>query len=236
MLFKSTIFGAIAAAGILLTAPAAKAQMPVNMGDVSVGLGIGSEGIGGQASLALVPNTLNFNIGFSRFRLRRSFYTGGVDYLGKATVGGVPLTLSYFPFHASSDGWLRAVNVTGGMFINQNQVSVLARPSYGTYMFNGHTYTAAEAGSVSGHTNFNAVAPYLGLGWGNPVAPNSHWTLDLSAGVMYEGGANVSLKATGAAANPALAADLVGEQNSINNKLNFLDWWPMVSVGLNYHF
>ena len=57
-----------------------------------------------------------------------------------------------------------------------------------------------------------------------------------NVGAIYQGAPNVSLTATGAAANPLLASDVQAEQNSVNNKISGYQWWPVMGVGLMYRF
>jgi len=198
---------------------------------VAVGLGLGTEGIGGTVTAAVIPGRLNVNLGVSRFDHNFNFTADNANFNSKLTLGGEPITLSYYPFHGYG------FNVQAGIIINQNSANVTGQPNAGgTYTINGATYTAAQVGTLSGKTNFNTVAPYIGVGWGNPVFGSSRWTFMANAGAMYEGNPNVTLSATGAAANPQLASDVRAAQNSVNSKLNFLNWWPVVSVELAYRF
>lgn len=205
------------------------AHAAVSPQDFAMGVGIGSEGIGGQISAQLVPHTLNVNLGFSRFTHNFSFTADNANFEGRLRLGAVPVVLSWYPLHGN-------FSLDAGVFINQNQVETTASPNAGgAYTINGVTYSASQVGQLSGVTNFNTAAPYVGIGWGNPFA-GGRWTFMANAGAMYEGAPGVRLTATGAAADPRLAADVQALQNSVNNKLNFLNWWPVVTVGIAYRF
>jgi len=199
-------------------------------GAVALGLDVGTYGIGGTATTDLVPGRLNLNFGGSAFNYGTNFTADSAKFKADATLGGEEITLSAFPLPGYG------FNVTAGLVLNQNDVKATARPQDETYTFNGTTYTAAEAGTVSGKTHFNSVAPYVGIGWGNPVGPGSPLTFILKAGAMYEAGPGVRLIATGAAANPLLASNLAATQATINHDLNFLSWYPTISIGLSYRF
>lgn len=196
---------------------------------VAVSLGLGTEGIGGAISTQLVPHTLNLNVGLSRFGHDFNFTADNANFGAHLRLGAVPVVLSWYPFRGN-------FSLDAGAFINQNQVSATAAPDAGgIYTINGDRYTSAEVGSMSGKTNFNRIAPYVGIGWGNPFA-GGRWSFLANVGAMYEGNPRVRLNATGAAANPKLAADVEAAQHSVNSKLNFLNWWPVVTVGIAYRF
>lgn len=205
------------------------AHAAVTMPPVAVNLGVGTEGIGGGISTQLVPHTLNLNIGLSRFGHNFHFTADNANFSSHLRLGSIPIVLAWYPFHGN-------FSVNAGVYINQNQVSATATPDAGgIYTINGNRYTASQVGSMSGKTHFNQVAPYVGVGWGNPF-DGGRWTFLANAGAMYEGNPQVRLSATGAASNPKLAADVAAAQHSVNSKLNFLNWWPVVTFGVAYRF
>ena len=205
------------------------AHATVTMPPVAVSLGIGTEGISGGISTQIMPRTLNLNIGLSRFEYNSHFTADNANFSSHLRLGAIPIVLAWFPFHGN-------FSLNAGVYINQNQVSATATPAVsGSYTINGNTYTASQVGSLSGKTHFNVAAPYVGVGWGNPF-DGGRWTFLANAGAMYEGNPKVRLSATGAASNPQLAADVAAAQRSVNSKLNFLNWWPVVTFGGAYRF
>ena len=195
---------------------------------IAAGLGVGTEGIGVQGTTAIIPKTLNLNVGFDALHVSQNIQSGGVNYNAGVNLQGEPITASWFPFQGN-------FNLTAGLFINQNGFNVTGTPESGTYTFNGNTYTANQVGSLTGKTHFNGVAPYVGIGWGDPM-DGGRLTFMANIGAIYEGSPNISLTATGAAANPMLASDVRAEQNSLNSKVSGYQWWPVMGVGLMYRF
>jgi hypothetical protein len=63
--------------------------------------------------------------------------------------------------------------------------------------------------------------------------PGFHFTSDI--GVMQEK-PTATITATGAAASPALAADLAAAQAKMQNDISVLNLWPVIQVGVNYRF
>ena len=210
----------------MASAPAFAMGMPFH--GIAAGLGVGTEGIGIQGTTAIIPKTLNLNVGFDYLHVSQSIHTSNVNYNAGVNLQGEPITVSWFPFQGN-------FNLTAGVFINQNGFNVTGTPTGGTYTFNGHTYTASRVGSLTGKTHFNGAAPYVGIGWGDPM-DGGRLTFTANVGAIYEGAPNVSLTATGAAANPLLASDVQAEQNSLNNKVSGYQWWPVMGVGLMYRF
>lgn len=221
--FVTTLIGLALA---VCSAPAMAFGLPFH--GFAAGLGVGTEGVGIQGTTAIIPKTLNLNVGFDYLHLSRSIHTSNVNYTAGVNLQGEPITVSWFPFHGG-------FNLTGGLFINQNGFKVTGTPTGGTYTLNGQTYTASQVGSLTGQTNFNSAAPYVGIGWGDPM-DGGRLTFTANVGAIYEGAPNVSLTATGAAANPMLASDVQAEQNNVNSKLNGFQWWPVMGVGLMYRF
>lgn len=220
-------------AGLLALAISAVANasaFPMPFHGIAAGLGVGTEGIGVQATTNIIPKTLNLNIGFSTIRPSESFTSGNVNYNATFRLQGEPITLSWFPFHGN-------FNLTAGLFLNQNRFAVTAVPdASGTYTINGNTYTTSQINSISGHTNFNAVAPYVGIGWGDPM-DGGRLTLTANVGAIYEGAPDVTLAASGPeAGNAQVQQDIAAEQENVNSHLNGFQWWPVASLGLMYRF
>lgn len=193
----------------------------------AVQLGVGTEGIGVTLTKAVLPGTLNINLGGSTFNYGTHLNADGTEFKGHATLSAIPITLSYFPFH-------HGFNLNAGIVFNLNNVSGSPQANFGTYKFNNTIYPATEVGSLTGKTHFNAVAPYVGIGFGNPVSKGSRWNFVANFGVMYEGNPNLTLYSSGASSNPALAKNIKTTQTQLNNDLRLLNWWPIISFGVSY--
>ncbi len=77
---------------------------------------------------------------------------------------------------------------SGGLFYNKNKFTLNAMlAANNTYSIGANTYTAAQIGSLQGEISFNAVAPYIGIGWGNPVAKDKSWSFVSDLGILFQG-------------------------------------------------
>lgn len=207
---------------------AAHASAPLSQ--YAIGTNVGTTGIGGNVTTDIVPDRINLSLGFSGFGKGATIHSGGVTYHGDVRLGGGSAILALYPFKDYG------FNLDAGAFVNRMHVLADGRPQSGSYTINGNTYTAAEVGDLHGQTHYHSVAPYLGIGWGNPVADNGRWTFMFNAGVIDQGDADVSLNATGAAHNAQLASDLKSQRHNLNHDLHWLSWYPAISVGVSYHF
>lgn len=165
--------------------------------------------------------------GVNYFSLSRNFTAGGIRYEGEGTLLSLGLMADFFPF---SNGFF----VSGGLRLNGNKIDVTATPG-SSVTLGSTTYTPAEIGHLDGKVDFNEVAPYLGLGWRGPVFGSKNVILSVEAGAMFQGDANTSLTCTGPVCS-AIEADLAAERRDIENKINDLDIFPVVSIGLGVRF
>ena len=134
--------------------------------------------------------------------------------------------------------------ISTGLIFNDNKLEGSGKPSGAvgsqTFEFNDTTYTLDDVGSVDAEVNFgSSVAPYLGIGWGNAVKPGQRWGFSANVGVMFPGSPDVDISPnttlTGAELT-ALEDDIAAEEKALEDDLDFLTVYPVVSVGVTYHF
>ena len=120
--------------------------------------------------------------------------------------------------------------------MNNNEVNVLATPA-GSYDIGGTTYSAADVGNMSGKIDFNSLAPYAGMGWGNALGKDKRWGIVFDLGVVFQGSPNVDLTTNGLLANNAgFLAKLAQEEQELKDELDEFDMYPVVSLGITYKF
>lgn len=100
----------------------------------------------------------------------------------------------------------------------------------------GTTYTPGEIGTLSGEVGFEKSVPYAGIGWGN-AARGRGLGFSLEIGAMFQGSPEVSLRGDGGlAGDPAFEDDLRREEEEAEEDLEDFKIYPVVSLGLSYHF
>jgi hypothetical protein len=119
---------------------------------------------------------------------------------------------------------------------NGNKIDMEARPMT-SYIIGDSTYTPSQVGNLKGNIDFNSVAPYAGLGWGNAASKSSKWGLTLDVGVIYQGTPDITLSADGSlSSNAAFLAELEKERQRLEDSFNEYKYYPVVSFGIYYRF
>lgn len=143
------------------------------------------------------------------------------------TLGG------YLDWHPTASGF----RLSAGVLYNANDFDGSASPSpLKTYEFGGTDYLGAVLGDLDASAEFNQVAPYLGLGYGNTFGEGSPWSFQVDLGVMYWGSPDVTLTSSNSALVPGLQENLNKEVNKIEDDLEILSIYPVFSMGLAYRF
>lgn len=216
----------------------AKAAEENNMGansrsDLGLTGKIGTLGYGAELNLGLT-DSVGVRLGLNAFSYRYNANSSAVNYDFKLQLQTVSALADWYPFEGS-------FRTSAGVLYNNNKVSLNALPTGGTYTINGTTYAASDVGSMQGTMTFNKVAPYLGIGWGNPVARNKGWGMTSDIGVLFQGQPKTSLVATcGASLSPSQCTDLqnnaAAENAKVESDLKNFKWWPVVSFGISYQW
>lgn len=203
---------------------------------VALALRAGTTGYGADVDVGLLSN-LSARVGYSGFKYNHTINNTNVTYAGQLKISDFSGLLDWYPFHGGFR--LTAGGVGGGL-----KVDVTGQPTAGTYTIGGNTYTSAQVGSLSGQLKFgNSLSPYVGLGWGNPVGTNHRLHFLFDVGAIYGGTPKVSLNANCGAAAPAgtplctqLQSDVQIERQKLQNNVNIVKWYPVVTLGLSYRF
>jgi len=197
-------------------------------GGVSVELKTGTLGGGVELNYAVSPK---FTVGLGLNKFTRSFSdtTDDIDYDVDLDLQSIALLANFHPFEG-------AFRITAGVMSNGNELNMTATPTTDTQIGdNPIPYTPAQIGTLKGTVDFNATAPYLGLGWGKSSEKGFGLTLDI--GVLFQGAPNVSFTASGtAASNSTFQDNLKQEEANAEDDIKGFTAYPVVSLGLNYRF
>jgi hypothetical protein len=226
---------AVAAASLVLAAPAAHAQLGslVSMPHVAVGLVGSTLGLGGDVAIGVgrfvvVRGSQHAgSVGASR-----SIATQPYDLFAKADNRSFMLDL-----HPFGGG----IYVSAGKVINKSTIALTGTPTGGNYTFNGQSYPADSVGSVIGAIQLPENSMFYGLGWDHTFGNSWPASLTSRVGVLRQDKVKLSLSATGPysqASNPAHAqfqtqldaARAEQEQNASNQ--SFIKNMPVIELGL----
>jgi hypothetical protein len=166
-------------------------------------------------------------------RLGASFFSisqdggGGTDefeYTAEANLTSISILGDYFPFG-------QTFRLTGGILINLNKADLEITPTE-SYTIGGDEYTPDLLGSMSSEIDFNKIAPYIGIGLGNPMGGDSGLKFSFDIGTIYQGSPNVGLSATGLI-EPSASQD---QEELLEENMKWFQWYPVVTFGLTYKF
>ena len=201
----------------------------------------GTLGAGVSVTNSLAPN-LNARLGVTGFSTDLGERTiKNVNVKGKLNLFNVTTGLDYYPIKGSG------FHVTGGLvFNNGNNADLTAKPSASasTIQIDGKTYSVDALRNVKAKVPLtNAAAPYLGIGWGNPVRDNENLEVSLNLGLVFRGKPSVQVTPEyGPDADniPGLKDEIntsiANYKKDIQDGLDKLPVYPVLSVGVSYQF
>ncbi|MFQ5704556.1 MAG: hypothetical protein ACE5HT_11100 [Gemmatimonadales bacterium] len=197
---------------------------PAILAAQGVGIAVHGGTLGVGADLAVSP--------VSRIALRggANFIPVDVDF----TYSGTPVTLDppSPQYTAFLDLFLvGGLRITGGAVFSPDDV-VLTGNFTGTIDIGNTTYSLAEVGKLTGTIVNDDVAPYVGIGWGNPAGSRFGFFLDL--GIAFQGKPSVVLSANGTASTLlSFATDLEQERQDFENDIDLFRYYPVASIGFS---
>lgn len=145
------------------------------------------------------------------------------------------IELDFSSFSALADWYVfnGSFRISGGVISMDHEINLDASPSDEIDIGEG-TYSPADIGTLSGCVEIDDVAPYVGIGWGNPLTSNRRWGFTCDFGVAFTSSPDVKLTATGAVAG--LAEDLAKEIKDIEDDVDKFELYPVIAVSFFYRF
>ncbi len=177
-------------------------------------LGLGTTGVTAGLFYRETPHFVA-NLDAGGFAVDPSFSAGGENYHMGIRLLSARLTEDWYPF------WHNNLFLAAGVLFNGDKFSLQPTATHGDYAF-----------ATPASFRFSPVAPYLGVGWGDPFA-GSRWTFRVEAGAAYEGSPNVFVTM---GADPYAIQAYQAEKSSISAALGGYHWYPVVQASLVYRF
>lgn len=222
---------AIVAAGILVLGAAGTARA-----DVALALRGGTLGFGPEIAIGLT-DSLNLRVGYAMFDYGTEIEDTDVTYDGDLELRNPSALLDWHPGGA---GFRVSFGVVGA----STKVVGTGVPNAGnTFVINDTVYTAAQVGRLEAEVEAgNSIAPYIGIGFGNPVDDAGRWTFLFDIGAVYYGSEpDVTVNAVcGAGVPPLLCTqlqnDVAAERAELVDEVDTLTWYPVVNLGIAFRF
>jgi len=209
------------------------AAQAVQAGDIAFGVKASTLGISGEVVTNVVPMLLNARLQLNGFNYNTTIKDTSVTYDAKLKLSSAGALVDLYPFAGK-------FRITGGVYYNANKLDLKGTPNTAqSFVINGTTYTVGNIGSVNSQITFNKFAPYLGIGWGDSISSGSPVGISFEVGALYQGVAKSTVttsKTLVGAAGALLAANVAAEKAKLDNALNRMKVYPVVSLGVNYAF
>ena len=198
---------------------------------------VGTLGIGASV-VRKINSNLNARLGVNAFGLGVDVEDTDVTYESDLDLLNVSLLLDYHIIKNSS------FRVTTGLIFNGNEITGTARGN-GTIEIGDDTFTSGVNGqleSVDAEIDIhNDIAPYLGIGIGNPTSGKPGLGFWFNAGVMFGGSPEVTITPNPGTAADAATRDRINqaaerEAEDLEDEIDWLNIYPVISIGVNYHF
>jgi len=201
-------------------------------GDIAVGVKASTLGISGEVVTNIVPMLVNARLQINGFNYSKTLQDTTVTYDAKLKLFSAGALADIYPFAGK-------FRVTAGLYYNANKFSMTGVPSVAqNFIINGTTYNTTQIGSVRAQVDFNKVAPYLGIGWGDSISSGSPFGISFELGALYQGKPKSTVttsQATGINAN-LLATNIAAEKKKLDDALTKMKFYPVISLGVNYKF
>jgi hypothetical protein len=153
-----------------------------------------------------------------------------IDYEADIELSTMGLILDFYPggsYFRLSAGWL----------LNNSDYTGWARPS-DSETIGDQTYTPEEIGTLRARIDVGDSAPFLGIGFGNPLDPDGRWKVIADIGILIHPDVTLELEADGIVGDdPDFQEDLEQERRDIEEEIvSNLRIYPVVSVGVTFRF
>lgn len=225
------VTGALVLMGALLAMP--------GRAEVAIAGKAGSLGLGLELTAGL-SRQWNFRVGANAFDYTdENRRVSQITYDATARLRNATALLDWHPGG-------RGFRLSGGLVYDDNRIEGSSRPSpSGFYDIGGVPVPTSFITRLDGKIDFDPVVPYVGLGWGNAVAPGSRLRGFLDAGVFFQGRGRAKLTPIIPSGSPinstpgareALDILLRREESDIEDDVADYTVYPVVSFGLSYRF
>lgn len=219
-----------------LAAALASASLAAPAGaETALGVRAGTPGAGVELTTRLAPR-IDLRLALAGWDQDLTVTTDDVRYDGTLELRHALALLDWHPAGG-------AFRLTAGAAFNEDALEATASLAELAEAEVPELPPALDLGTLRGHAEGDALAPYLGLGWGDPVGGDGGWSFALDLGAIVLGSPDVSLRL-----DTPLPIDsvpglremvdrfLAEEEADLKEEIGDYDVLPVVSFSLGYRF
>jgi hypothetical protein len=200
-----------------------------SVSSTGLGLKVGTLGVGADFTVRIFD--------FMNLRLGATYTPLEYDFIYKDNDSDIDMTASVdfnvFSLLADVYPFGGGFRLSAGPILNNNDFSAVLRE--GTIVLHKEPF---DISSGNASVDFDELCWYFGLGYGNAIGGSGNWTFAFDLGVMYQG--SMDITASAVAINPdaqsVLDRALDSEITHIEDEYAWLQFYPVVSIGVSYKF
>jgi len=209
---------------------------------IAVGFKVDTLGLGFEVATPVLPK-INLRSSFNIFAFSDGFNIDGIDYDARLHLKSSETTIDWFP--------VGAFHISTGVLWSKNSMTAPVSVAPGqTFKLGSQTFLNSVDDPVSGSSTVvypHSFAPLLLVGIGNIIPRSSrHLSFPLEIGAAYTHAPQINLNLSGTMCTTngcvSLLQDtqavnsLKQEINNLNKDLSSYPFFPIVSMGVAYHF
>lgn len=199
---------------------------------------IGTLGPGVEMTTWIVED-LNVRLGGYYLPVGFSTRQDNMEYDVKLQWATVLAVLDWHPFYgdeSDSSAFAKHFRVSGGIAYDRNAYESDGHPN-GDRKIGDVVYTKEQIGTLNGNIKFNALAPYIGIGYGDAVAADESIGFVFDLGILIQGMPKATLTADGTMKDdPGFLSELSKEEDDFKRSAEIFMIYPVVSFGISYQF
>ena len=194
----------------------------------AIGLKVSTLGVGVEIATSFNDH-FNGRLSAQYFKYSDDYSSSSVNYDGDLELKSMLGTLDYYPFES-------IFHLSAGALLNGNKVGLRGESLKGATGDN--SLVGALLGNLEGDVEGNTIAPYIGLGFGNPaVGDQGGFGFKADVGLVYHGNPQVSLSTDGLLAGTPLGQTLIAQEEAeLQDDVDGYEWYPVVGLSVFYRF
>ena len=185
-------------------------------------------GFGGEFTTAIrsdinVRGGINMlDIDFDDVEIEDVEFDAGID------LSSYSVLVDWYAFNSS-------FRFSGGIISMDHEVDLEGRPTESIEIGDVY-YTPDQVGTLYGSIESDEVAPYIGIGWGNPLTSSRRWGFTCDFGVAFTDSPDVYIDAVGGTEPAGFDAELAKFQDDIEDFFDKFKLYPVIAINFFYRF
>jgi hypothetical protein len=186
-------------------------------------------GLGGEFTTGLTSN-INGRVGINALDLDIDEEIEDVEFDMGIDLSSFSALADWYIFNGS-------FHLSGGIIAMDNEVELEAKGPSGEKVEIGDVeYDWDEVGVLYGSIENDEIAPYVGIGWGNPLTADRRWGFTCDFGVAFTSSPDVTIYARGGDEPPEFDEELAKLQTDVEDFFDEFKLYPVIALSFFWRF